>query len=64
MQLGRLSGQARILIRCKNFATPYFDFFPSLPMRLETLLKGTGWAVGEVVTGDDDGYVAVTDKLP
>ncbi|MDP9296780.1 MAG: class I SAM-dependent methyltransferase [Actinomycetota bacterium] len=45
-RLGRLSGQSRLRIRYRRFATPWFDFFRIAPDELEDLVDGTGWHAG------------------
>jgi SAM-dependent methyltransferase len=64
LELGRLSGQSRIRIRYRKYATPFFDFFRIAPDELDELLRGTGWATTKVIWEDDTSYVAVLDKAP
>lgn len=62
LQLGRVSGQSRIRIRYRKYATPFFDFFRIAPDELDVLLDGTGWKTSEVIWGDNTSYVAILDK--
>ena len=63
LMLGRVSGQSRIRIRYRKYATPFFDFFRIAPEELEALLEGAGWRMNEVLHQDGESYVAVVDKL-
>ena len=62
VQLGRVSGQARIRIRYRRYATPFFDFFRIAPDELELLLEGTGWQLHQVFWEDPTSYVGLIDK--
>jgi SAM-dependent methyltransferase len=42
---GKLSGEARIRVRYKKYATPWFDFLMVSKEELEDILLNTGWAV-------------------
>jgi SAM-dependent methyltransferase len=62
LELERVSGQSRIRIRYRRFATPFFDFFRIAPDEIEMILKGTGWRTSDVIWEDQTSYVAVIDK--
>ena len=61
-RLGRLSGQSRIRVRYRHYATPWFDYFRITPDELAELLAGTGWQINRILHSEDDLYVAVIDK--
>jgi SAM-dependent methyltransferase len=62
LRLGRLSGQRRIRIRYRQYATPWFDYFGITPDELTDLVNGTGWHIGRVMESDDSMYIAVLEK--
>lgn len=62
LELGRISGQTRIRIRYRKYATPFFDYFRIGPDEVEGLLEGTGWTLSEVISEDDISYVAVISR--
>lgn len=57
---GRMSGQLRLRVRYRDYASPWFDYLIVSPEELETLLVGTGWRVSRVIEGEPL-YVAVLD---
>lgn len=62
LELGRISGQTRIRIRYRKYATPFFDYFRIGPDEVEGLLEGTVWELSQVISEDDISYVAVISK--
>jgi SAM-dependent methyltransferase len=58
---GRMAGQARIRVRYRLHATPWFDYLMVSPDELRSLLDGTGWHLARTLEADDL-YVAVIDK--
>lgn len=59
---GRMSGQVRIRIRCRDLATPWFDYlFLSRP-ELAELVEGTGWRLARTIEDEGPIYVAVLEK--
>jgi SAM-dependent methyltransferase len=57
---GRMSGQLRLRVRYRDYATPWFDYLIASPEEMEALVDGTDWRVGRVVPGEPL-YVAVLD---
>jgi hypothetical protein len=55
-----MSGQLRLRVRYRDYATPWFDYLIASPEEMEALVDGTGWRVGRVVPGEPL-YVAVLD---
>jgi hypothetical protein len=53
----RLSGQSRIRIRYRRFATPWFDFLRLAPEELEGLLETTGWRIRRLLEAPDSLYI-------
>jgi SAM-dependent methyltransferase len=56
---GRISGQSRLRIRYRSFATPFFDFFRIAPNELGDLVHGTPWVVSDIIDRQEGLYVAV-----
>jgi SAM-dependent methyltransferase len=64
VRAGRISGQARIRIRYRHFATPYFDYFRCAPDEMAAILEGTGWALVRVLgAAENEPYVGVIEKV-
>ena len=59
-QRGRMSGQLRIRVRFRDYASPWFDYLIVSPDELHRLVAGTGWRVGRLIAGDPL-YVAVLE---
>lgn len=59
---GRMSGQLRIRIRYKRYATPWFDYLFVSKSELEDILAGTGWTVERYIDSDKPTYVAILKK--
>ena len=62
LALGRLSGQQRIRIRYRKFATPFYDYGRISPSELQNLVAGTGWVMNDVLDRGEGNYVAVLEK--
>jgi SAM-dependent methyltransferase len=58
---GRMSGQARLRVRYRVFASPWFDYLLASPEELETLVAETGWQVHRTIEGEP-AYVVVLDR--
>jgi SAM-dependent methyltransferase len=58
---GRLSGQIRIRVRHRRYATPWFDYLMVGPDELRDILEGTGWHLARTLEGEDT-YMAVMEK--
>jgi SAM-dependent methyltransferase len=59
---GRMSGQIRMRVRYKQYATPWFDYLLVSQEELEELVQGTGWHIAHCLTDSSPSYVAVLDK--
>ena len=62
---GRMSGQLRIRVRYRDYATPWFDYLMVSQDELRELLEGTGWQLARVLEDDEPTmYIAVIEKEP
>jgi len=59
---GRTGGQARIRIRYKDYATPWFDYWLVSKKELAAILKGTGWRAARFFDTAGGRYIAVVGK--
>jgi SAM-dependent methyltransferase len=59
--LGRMGGQARIRVRHRDLATPYFDYLFTSLDELRSLLVGSDWRLAEYEL-DGPAYAAVIKK--
>lgn len=59
---GRMAGQARIRVRYKDAATPWFDYLFVSPRELRALVRDTSWRVEGIVRSTGPTYVAVLGK--
>ncbi|MEE9592692.1 MAG: class I SAM-dependent methyltransferase [Thermoplasmata archaeon] len=59
---GRMSGQVRLRVRYKKYATPWFDYLMLSREELRMLLKGTAWRIHRVIEPDGELYVAILEK--
>ena len=53
---GRMSGQIRIRVRYKQYATPWFDYLFVSETELRQIVDGTGWAIGDLLHDDGATY--------
>ena len=58
----RMSGQIRLRVRYKRYATPWFDYLMVSRKELNELLAGSAWQVHEFVEPDGELYAAVLEK--
>ena len=58
----RMSGQLRIRIRYKQYATPWFDYLFVSKAELEDILVGTSWTVQRYIDSDKPSYIAILEK--
>lgn len=58
---GRMSGQVRIRVRYKKYATPWFDYLMVSKEELRDLLSGTPWRVHRFLDSADT-YIAVLER--
>jgi len=59
---GRMSGQLKVKVRYKKFATPWFDYLIVSKDEMENILDGTGWKVTKYIDQDDSHYAAIIEK--
>jgi SAM-dependent methyltransferase len=59
---GRMSGQLRIRIRYKKYATKWFDYLLVSVEEMKGILKGTGWKIKEFIESGNSNYVAIIEK--
>ena len=59
---GRMSGQIRMRIRRRQFATPYFDYLMVSLKEMEEIVAGTGWAITRQYQGPRSQYAAVLER--
>ncbi|HEX6386940.1 MAG TPA: class I SAM-dependent methyltransferase [Anaerolineae bacterium] len=60
----RMPGQARIRIRYKKSASPWFDYLLVSPEEMNEIVSGTGWKVTRFLHDDNSVfYVGVIDKI-
>jgi hypothetical protein len=55
-----MSGQLRLRVRYRDYASSWFDYLIVSPEELDALVDGTGWRVRRVIQGEPL-YVAVVD---
>ncbi len=60
---GRFSGEHRVRIRYKTFATPYYTSSRMSVDELRDLATDTGWSMGDVIDRGEGIYVAALDRL-
>jgi len=59
---GRMSGQLRLRIRYRRYATPWFDYLLVSRDEMREILAGTGWHASRFIDDGGSGYVAVIEK--
>jgi len=59
---GRMSGQLRLRIRYKQYATPWFDYLFVSKSELEDILVGTNWTIERYIDSGKPTYVAILKK--
>jgi len=59
---GRMSGQLRLRIRCREFRGNWFDYLFVSTNELRAIVENTGWRVAKIVPSPGPGYVAVLEK--
>jgi len=60
---GRMSGQLRIRVRYKQYATPWFDYLFVSEAEIRRILEGTGWEIGDLFRGDGPTYFVRLVKI-
>ena len=60
---GRMSGQLKLRVRYKKYATPWFDYLFVSQAEIEDILNGTPWQVEHYINpADTPTYVAILTK--
>ena len=59
---GRMPGQARLRVRYRKYATPWFDYLLVSKDEMEHILEGTGWAVKCFIDSDSPMYTAIIER--
>lgn len=59
---GRMSGQIRMRIRHRQFATPYFDYLMVSLSEMEDVVTGTGWAIIRSYESPGPQYAVVLER--
>ena len=59
---GRMPGQARLRVRHKKYATPWFDYLFVSRDEMRLVLEGTGWAIKRLIDSDRPQYIAIIEK--
>jgi SAM-dependent methyltransferase len=61
---GRMPGQARLRVRYREIASPWFDWLFVSPHEMRRIVGGTGWKITRVLGPDDEHglFVAVLEK--
>ena len=59
---GRMSGQLRIRIRFRKYATKWFDYLLASKEEIKQILIGTAWKVKEFLDSGDSYYIAIIEK--
>lgn len=59
---GRISGQMRLRVRYKRYATPWIDFLIVSKEEMGSIIEGTGWVVTKYIDSDNSYYIAIIDK--
>ena len=61
---GRLSGQLKLRIRYRQYATPWFDYLFASKAEIENILDGTAWSVERYIdAADTPSYIAILYKF-
>jgi hypothetical protein len=58
-----MPGQIRIRVRFNQWVGQWFDYLLVSAPEMAAILDGTGWAVDQVITGEDPCYVAVIRRV-
>ncbi|MDQ1278839.1 MAG: hypothetical protein QG670_99 [Thermoproteota archaeon] len=59
---GRMSGQLRIKIRYRKYATPWLDYLLASKDEVKEIIKGTGWRAREFIDSEGSSYILVMEK--
>ncbi|HOD50182.1 MAG TPA: class I SAM-dependent methyltransferase [Candidatus Hydrogenedentes bacterium] len=61
---GRMSGQIRLRIRYRTYATPWFDYLMVSPDEMAMLAESAGWRLAGTVHDNGPLYAGVLEKAP
>lgn len=59
---GRMSGQIRLRVRYKKYATPWFDYLLVSKDEMKEIMRGTGWQVKRFFDSKQAWYAAIIEK--
>ena len=59
---GRMSGQIRLRVRYKKYATPWFDYLLVSKEEMKQIMRGTGWRVKRFFDSKQAWYAAIIEK--
>lgn len=59
---GRMSGQARIRVRLRQYATPWTHFLMVSPEEMSHVIAGTGWRATEFLDETSDVFTGILEK--
>ena len=59
---GRMSGQVRIRIRYRTYATPWFDYLLVSKNEMRKILTGTGWRIQRFIDSTGPQYIGIVGK--
>jgi hypothetical protein len=57
-----MSGQRRLRIRFRKYATPWFDYLFVSKKEMEDILRGTGWKIQDFIDFEYSGYIVIITK--
>jgi len=58
----RMSGQVRIRIRYRKFASLWFDYLLASPEEVSQIVQGTGWHLARVIPSGGPQYAVIIEK--
>jgi SAM-dependent methyltransferase len=59
---GRMSGQVRIRIRYRTYATPWFDYLLVSKSEMRKIVTGTGWCIQRFIDSSGPLYIGIIGK--
>jgi hypothetical protein len=57
-----MSGQLKLKVRYKKYATPFFDYLMVSQQEMQDIVNNTRWTIQEVLQQDSPTYVAIIKK--
>jgi cyclopropane fatty-acyl-phospholipid synthase-like methyltransferase len=61
-ECGRMSGQIKMRVRYRKYASPWFDYLMVSKTEMEDVLEGTGWEVAKYINSETPVYATVLEK--